>query len=149
MTLLRQTILNAASDPNIALALVIVGALWIYAEFLAPGKVVPGMIGALLMLLGLKTLAALPVAPLAVLLILFALACLTRPQRLWTATGTLTFVAGTWKLADGRIHFASAAGLGVPFALITSFLLSVAVRARRNKTVAMRARRKKTLEAQA
>jgi membrane-bound serine protease (ClpP class) len=133
LTPLRQTILTAASDPNIALALIIVGALWIYAEFLAPGKVIPGMIGSLLMLLGLKAIAAFPLAPPALLLILFALACLTRPQRLWTATGTLSFVAGTCKLADGRIHLASAACLGVPFALITSFLLSVAVRARRNK----------------
>ena len=133
MTPLRQTILTAASDPNIALALIIVGALWIYAEFLAPGKVIPGMIGSLLMLVGLKAIAAFPVAPAALLLILFALACLARPRRLWTAAGTLSFVAGTWKLADGRIHLASAACLGVPFALITSFLLSVAVRARRNK----------------
>lgn len=139
MTPLRQTILNAASDPNIALALVIVGALWIYAEFLAPGKVIPGMIGSLLMLLGLKALAAFPVVPLALLVILIALACFYRAaavrERTWTAMGTLSFVAGTWKLADGRIHFASAACLGVPFALITSFLLSVAVRARRNKTL--------------
>ena len=139
MTPLRQTILNAASDPNIALALVIVGALWIYAEFLAPGKVIPGMIGSLLMLLGLKALAAFPVVPLALVVILIAVACFYRAatvrERAWTAMGTFSFVAGMWKLAGGRIHFATAAGLGVPFALLTSFLLSVAVRARRNKTL--------------
>jgi membrane-bound serine protease (ClpP class) len=139
LTLLRQTILNAASDPNIALALVIVGALWIYAEFLAPGKVIPGMVGSLLMVLGLKALAAFPVVPIALLVILIGLACFYRAatvrERAWTAIGAVSFVAGTWKLGGGRIHFATAACLGVPFALITSFLLSIAMRARRNKTL--------------
>jgi membrane-bound serine protease (ClpP class) len=34
-----------------------------------------------------------------------------------------------------RIHWTTAAGITIPFAPITSFLLSIAVRARRNKVV--------------
>jgi membrane-bound serine protease (ClpP class) len=34
-----------------------------------------------------------------------------------------------------RVHWSTALGLAVPFALITSFLLSIAIRARRNKVV--------------
>jgi membrane-bound serine protease (ClpP class) len=132
--LLRQSILSAVADPNLALALVIAGALWVYAEFIVPGTVVFGMVGSLLMLLGLKTLAGLPIAPAAPAAMAFGILCCLSNRRLATAAGVVSVVAGLWKLSGNRIHFSTAAALGVPFALITSFLLSTAARARRNKT---------------
>ena len=92
-------ILTSAADPNIALALVVLGALCVYVEFVKPGTVIPGAFGSVFVLLGMKTLGAFTPA----------------------------------QLLDGRIDFRIATGLGVPFALITCFLLSVALRARRNK----------------
>src|ERR1019366_8707298 len=44
---LRQRILGAIADPNIALVLLVVGALCIYVEFTSPGMVAPGVFGAI------------------------------------------------------------------------------------------------------
>ena len=44
------------SDPNIAIALVALGLLGIYAEFCLPGKVVPGVAGGIFLLTGLASL---------------------------------------------------------------------------------------------
>jgi membrane-bound serine protease (ClpP class) len=135
VALLRQSILAATADPNIALALVIAGALWVYAEFIAPGTVVFGVIGSLLMLLGLKTLLGLPISLVALAAIALGLACCLSARRVVITAGIISVVAGMWKLAGDRIHLSTAASFGVPFAFLTSFLLSTAARARRNKTL--------------
>lgn len=43
------------SDPNVALAMIALGLLGIYAEFCLPGKVVPGILGGILLLTGLAS----------------------------------------------------------------------------------------------
>lgn len=43
-------------DPNVALVVLILGALLIYVEFIFPGRVIPGVIGGLLAMLGLSRL---------------------------------------------------------------------------------------------
>ena len=58
---LRQRIVAAIADPNIALILLVVGALGIYVEFTSPGLIAPGVIGAILVLLGLSALSVLPI----------------------------------------------------------------------------------------
>jgi membrane-bound serine protease (ClpP class) len=54
--------------------------------------------------------------------------------------GTAALALGAVMLVDTnvpelRVHWSTAIGLAVPFALITTFLVSIAVRARRNKVV--------------
>ncbi len=49
---LRQKILKAVSDPNIALIVLLLGALGLYVEFSTPGLVFPGVAGAMFLLLG-------------------------------------------------------------------------------------------------
>jgi membrane-bound serine protease (ClpP class) len=49
---LRQSLLKAISDPNIAFVLVLLGALGLYVEFSSPGLILPGVAGAILALLG-------------------------------------------------------------------------------------------------
>src|SRR5262249_19737185 len=53
---MRQRIISSIADPNIALILLIIGALSIYIEFAMPGLIAPGVIGAILVLMGLSAI---------------------------------------------------------------------------------------------
>lgn len=142
---MRQRILSAIADPNIALLLLVFGALGIYAEFSVPGAVFPGMIGAILVLLGLAALAMFPIAWLGAALIILGLAFFVMEAKFMThgvltAGGAVAMLLGALMLIDTndpalKIHLSTALSVTIPFALITSFLLSIAVRARRNKVV--------------
>ena len=142
---LRERVLLAIADPNIALLLVVLGALGIYLEFHAPGMVAPGVAGAILMLLGLTALAMLPIDWLgAALMILgltfFVLEAKFATHGVLTAGGAVALVLGAVMLIDTnvpelRIRWSTAIGLALPFALITSWLVSMAMRARRNKVI--------------
>ncbi len=58
---LRQRIVSAIADPNIALILLVIGGLCIYIEFTSPGMIAPGVVGAICVLLGLSALSVLPI----------------------------------------------------------------------------------------
>jgi len=142
---LRERILSAIADPNIALVLLALGALGIYAEFSAPGAVAPGVIGAIFILLGLTALSMFPIRWLGAALVLLAFVFFAMEAK-FTTHGVLTIggasamLLGALMLINSpwpanRIHLSYALGVTVPFALITAFLLSIAVRARRNKAI--------------
>ncbi len=141
----RQRILSAIADPNIALILLVLGALGIYAEFSSPGAVAPGVIGAVLVLLGLTALSLFPIRWLGAALILlafvfFAMEAKFTTHGVLTAGGAAAMLLGALMLvnspwAANRIHLSYALGVTIPFALITAFLLSIAVKARRNKSI--------------
>ncbi len=141
---MRERILLAIADPNIALLLLVLGALGIYVEFSSPGLVAPGVIGAVLVLLGLTALSVFPIDWLGAgadgaRAGLFH--CSKRNSRRtaflrWAARWRMVF--GALMLIDTnapemRIHLSTALGITIPFALITSFLFSIAWRARQNK----------------
>ncbi len=142
---LRERVLSAIADPNIALLLLILGALGIYAEFSSPGLVAPGVVGSVLALLSLTALALFPIDWLGAALILlglifFALDAKFGTHGILTAGGAVAMLLGSVMLIDTnvpelRIHWSTALAVTLPFALITSFLLSIALRARRNKVV--------------
>ncbi|MBV9744782.1 MAG: nodulation protein NfeD [Acidobacteriia bacterium] len=142
---LRQKIIAAIADPNMALILLVLGALGIYVEFTTPGLVAPGVAGAILLLLGLSALSVMPINWLGAALVIVALTAFVLEAK-FTAHGVLALfgaiamVLGAVMLVNGpipemRIHWGTAIGLALPFSLITFFLLSLAVRARRNKVV--------------
>src|SRR5215472_16597116 len=58
---LREKLLDWLVDPNIALLLLVGGALLIYLEFNTPGTIVPGALGTLMVLLGVFALNLLPI----------------------------------------------------------------------------------------
>ena len=62
-------------NPNIALLLLVGGALLIYLEFNTPGTIVPGALGTLMVLLAIFGLNLLPIRYTAVLLLLCARWC--------------------------------------------------------------------------
>jgi len=142
---LRQKIVSAIADPNLALVLLVLGALGIYVEFSSPGLIVPGILGAILVLLGLSAISVLPLNGLGVALLLLALALFILEAKFAThgilgAGGALSMVLGAVMLVDSptpemRVHLSTAIALAVPFSLITMLLLSLVVRARRNKVV--------------
>jgi membrane-bound serine protease (ClpP class) len=139
----RQSIVAAIADPNIALILLVVGALCIYFEFTSPGAIAPGVIGAICVLLGLSALSVLPInwlgaGLLVVAFSLFALEAKFASHGVLAVGGAVSMVLGALMLIDSplpemRIHWITAVGLALPFTIITVFLLSLALRARRLK----------------
>jgi len=142
---LRERIISAIADPNIALILIVVGALGIYIEFGSPGLIAPGIVGAIAVLLGLSALSVLPinwtgVALLALAFTLFALETKFTSHGVLTIGGAISMVLGAVLLINSplpelRIRWSVAIALALPFALITSMLLTLVVRARANKVV--------------
>jgi membrane-bound serine protease (ClpP class) len=142
---IRQRIISGIADPNIALVLLVIGALGIYVEFSHPGLIAPGVIGAIMVLLGLSAISVLPINGLGVALLLLAFSLFGLEVKLAShgilgAGGAVAMVLGAVMLIDSpqpemRIHWSTAISLALPFSAITVFLLSLAVRARRNKVV--------------
>jgi len=142
---LRQRVLASISDPNIALILLVLGALGIYAEFSNPGLIFPGVAGAILALLGLSALSMLPINWLGAALLLLALGFFVLEAKfashgVLAAGGAVAMIMGAVILIDSplpemRIHLATAIAVTLPFAAITVFLVTIVVRARAAKVV--------------
>jgi membrane-bound serine protease (ClpP class) len=140
---LRERFIAAIADPNLAFILLILGALGIYVEFTHPGMIAPGVFGAILLVVGLSALSVLPInwggAALMVLaLVLFVLEAKFATHGVLTAAGALALVLGALMLVESpapelRIHLSTALAVALPFALVTTFLLTLAVRARMAK----------------
>ena len=136
---MRLRILAAIADPNLALALVIAGMVGIYAECIRPGRIVAGVGGGILLLLGLSAMGKLPIngwgATLFLLAFpLFALEAGFTCRGVAGCLGGVALVWGSRLLVEGsRIHWGTAVGLGLPFSALTVYLMTIAVKARRNK----------------
>jgi membrane-bound serine protease (ClpP class) len=140
---LRQRILGWLMDPNISFLLLAVGAFAIYAEMNHPGAVVPGVVGVIFVLLAVFALNLLPVRFAALTLImaafvLFALEAKFATHGVLGIGGIVVLTLGGLLLVDGpipelRVHLWTALGVSVPLGVITVFLMSLAIRARRNK----------------
>jgi membrane-bound serine protease (ClpP class) len=139
----RQRIMSAVADPNLALALLVIGALAIYVEFAVPGMIAPGVFGAILVLVGLSAISILPInwlgaALLILAFVLFVLEAKLASHGVLGAGGAVAMLLGAVLLIDSplpemRIRWGTAIALTLPFSLITAFLLSLVVRARANK----------------
>jgi membrane-bound serine protease (ClpP class) len=137
---LRERFVRAIADPNLALILLILGALGIYVEFTTPGMIAPGVFGAILVVIGLSALSVLSInwggaALLVLAMVLFVLEAKFATHGVLTVAGTLAMVLGALMLVQSpipemRIHLSTALAVALPFALITSFLVTLAVRAR-------------------
>jgi membrane-bound serine protease (ClpP class) len=142
---LRERVLSAISNPNIALIILVLGALGIYAEFSSPGLIFPGVAGAILVLLGLSALSMLPINWLGAALLILAFAFFVLEAKfashgILAAGGAVAMVMGAVLLINSplpemRIHLSTAISLAIPFAAITVFLVSLVVRARAGKVV--------------
>jgi len=136
---LRERLIGAIADPNTGYILLVLGALGIYVEFQAPGLIVPGVAGGILVLLGLSSLAVLPInwvgAALLVLAVaLFVLEANFASHGILGTGGAVAMVLGAVYLINGppelRIRLSTALAVSLPFALITMFLVTLVIRAR-------------------
>jgi membrane-bound serine protease (ClpP class) len=141
---LRERIVTETDDPNLAFILLVLGALGIYVEFTSPGLIVPGVIGAIFALLGLSGLSVLPINWVGAALLILAMAFFILEAKFAThgilgISGAVCMALGALMLVDGppdlRIHLGTALGVTIPFALITMFLVSLVLQARRNKVI--------------
>jgi membrane-bound serine protease (ClpP class) len=142
---LRERILDKLMDPNLAVLILLAGALLIYLEFHVPGTIVPGALGTLLVVLSLFALNLLPVRGTAWMMMLAALILMLLEAKMpshgiLAGTGTLLLVFGMLTLVNGpipelRVQVATAVAAGIAFGLITTVLVRVAWKARRNKVM--------------
>ncbi len=140
---LRQKIISAIADPNIALILLFIGAMLIFVEFSTPGLIAPGVFGAIFALLGLSAISVLPInwlgaAMLALGIVLFIMEAKYPSHGVLGAGGAVAMLLGAMTLVNSplpemRIHWATAISLVLPFSIIMIGLLTLALRARRNK----------------
>jgi membrane-bound serine protease (ClpP class) len=141
---LREKILDRLTDPNLAVLVLVIGALLIYVEFNTPGTIIPGTLGTILVLLAIFSLNLLPVRYTSVMLLVAAFVLLILEAKFAThgvlaAAGILSLVIGSLTLVDApipelRVHLATALSTGLAFGLITVFLLRLAIQARRSKS---------------
>jgi len=142
---LKQRILDFLLDPNIAFLVLAVGALALYAEFNHPGAIVPGVVGVVFILLALFALNLLPTRYAAFTLIMaafvmFALEAKFATHGILGVAGIALMTIGGLLLVDGpipemRVKLWTALAISIPLGAITVFLMSIALRARRNKIV--------------
>jgi membrane-bound serine protease (ClpP class) len=142
---LKQRILDTLMDPNIAFILFAVGALALYAEFNHPGAVIPGVVGVIFILLAIFALNMLPTRYESFALIILAFALFALEAKFGThgvlaIGGIAALTLGGLLLVDGpipemRVHWATALAVSVPLGLITAFLMALAIRARRRKSM--------------
>jgi membrane-bound serine protease (ClpP class) len=140
----RERLIQAIADPNIGFILLIVGALGVYAEVSSPGLIFPGVVGAVLVLLGLSSLSLLPINWTGAVLIILAMALFALEAKFTShgilgIGGAVAMVLGSVILVNGppevQIHWSTALGVTLPFALIAIFLMSLAIKARAGKVL--------------
>jgi membrane-bound serine protease (ClpP class) len=141
---IREGLLGWLVNPNIALLMLVGGALLIYLEFNTPGTIVPGALGTLMVLLTIFGLNLLPIRYTAVLLLVAAVGLLVLEAKvgghgaLATAGiaclmfGMLTLIAAP--VPELGVSPWIAFSVSAAFGLITVFLVRLAVRARRMKS---------------
>jgi membrane-bound serine protease (ClpP class) len=141
----KERVLDTLMEPDFAFLLLVIGALALYIEFNHPGAVIPGTIGVVFILLAVFALNLLPTRFAALGLILGAFALFAAEAK-FTTHGVLTvggivlLTLGGLLLVDSpipemRVHLLTALAVSIPFGLITAFLMTIALKARRNKVV--------------
>ncbi|NHZ43085.1 NfeD family protein [Massilia aquatica] len=138
----RNRLLGVISEPSVALILMSIGIYGLLFEFMSPGAVAPGVVGALCLLLGLYGLHLLPLNYAGLGLILLGLAFMAGEAFLPSfgvlgLGGIAAFVAGALILVDTDL-----AGYGVPVALVVPLAIASALLVAGMGAVALGTRRR-------
>ena len=142
---LKEHILDALMEPDLAFLLLAIGALALYFEFNHPGAVIPGTVGVVFILVAAFALNLLPTRFAALGLIIGAFALFAAEAKfathgVLTIGGIVLLTLGGLLLVDSpipemRVHLLTALAVSIPLGLITAFLMTIALRARHNKVV--------------
>ncbi|QAU35437.1 nodulation protein NfeD [Janthinobacterium sp. 17J80-10] len=141
----RMKILAVITDPSIALLLMTIGIYGLLFEFMIPGAVVPGVLGAVCLVIALYGLQLLPVNYAGLALILLGLSFMAAEAFLPSfgalgLGGIAAFAAGALLLIDTE-----APGFGVPPALVGGLALLSALLAVTMTGIAVKTRRRATV----
>jgi membrane-bound serine protease (ClpP class) len=129
----RIRILKRIADPNIAFILMLIGLAGLYFELSNPGVVLPGVVGALSLLLALYAFQTLPVNFIGVLLIILAFVLFI--LEIYVTSFGLLSVGGIAALVLGSLMLFKGGGMGMAIAwsvlipsviIISLFFLTVA-----------------------
>jgi membrane-bound serine protease (ClpP class) len=141
----REKFLFWLVDPNIAFIIGALGLACLYIEFTHPGMVLPGVVGAIAIVVALFAFHLLPINYAGVLLILLALAMFVLEAKLGShgvlaAGGIVSMLIGSLILVNsplpgGRISLATSLSVTLPLAVITVILLRLAIAARMRKAI--------------
>jgi membrane-bound serine protease (ClpP class) len=136
-----ENVLNRLADPNLMYLLMIAGLLGLYFEFAHPGVYLPGVVGAICLLLALASFEVIPINLAGFLLILLGTGMLA--SELFVTSygvlgigGVIAFVLGSLFLVDTSqtnlsINRATIAGAAIAFSAIVLGLGYVVMRERR------------------
>jgi membrane-bound serine protease (ClpP class) len=129
----RQRILSRVLNPNIAFLLALIGLIGLYVEITHGGLILPGVIGAISLVLALFSFNLLPVSWAGVALIvlaigLFVLEATVTSHGILALGGCAAMIAGALMLVQGpipqlRIQLSTALAVTVPVAIISVFLV--------------------------
>jgi membrane-bound serine protease (ClpP class) len=138
----RSHFLAVITDPNVALILLMIGMYGLFFEFANPGFVLPGVAGAISLLIGLFALQMLPVNYVGLALIFLGVAFLIAEAFLPTFGtlgfgGIIAFAIGALMLIDTDMP-----GYGVPLPLIAAVAVFSALFVFGVSSLALRARRR-------
>ena len=142
----QEQLLGTIANPNVALILVMLGLYGLLFEFYNPGLALPGVAGAICLLLGAYGLHVLPINYVGVLLILLGVAFMAAEAFVPAfgalgIGGVIAFVAGSLMLVDPDLApgVAVAWQLVVPLAVVSATLLftvgALALKSRRRRVV--------------
>ncbi len=141
---IRQGVLAALSDPNIAYILFLLGLAGLYFEFAHPGVILPGVVGGISLILAFFAMQTLPVNYAGVLLILFAIVLFIAEVKVMshgilTIGGIVSMVMGSLLLFDSpdpalqvslRVMIPALAVVSVFFAGVIALVLKAQMRKR-------------------
>jgi membrane-bound serine protease (ClpP class) len=137
----RNRLLAALANPNVALILMMIGIYGLLFEFMHPGAVAPGTIGAICLLIGLYALQALPINYAGLALIVLGLALMvaeafTPSFGVLGIGGAISFVLGATILIDTdlpgiEVSLTVVGGLAAAALAFSALVLRLAFAARR------------------
>jgi membrane-bound serine protease (ClpP class) len=137
---LRQRLLARIVRPDALFILLILGVLGLYVEFTHAGAILPGVVGAISLVLALYAMQILPVnyaglLLLGVALALFILEASYTSHGILGIGGVLAMLLGAMMLirsplTGGGVNFGVALGVTLPFALLVILLMRLVLRSR-------------------
>jgi membrane-bound serine protease (ClpP class) len=137
----RTRLLGVITNPNLALMLLMVGVYGLIFEFMSPGSLFPGILGAICLLIGLYALSALPLTYAGVALAVLGMALMvaeifTPSLGILGIGGAVSFVLGALLLIDTdtpayEVSLPMVAGVAVASLGMTFLIGRLALRSRR------------------
>lgn len=136
---LRESLLSALADPNLAFVLFLLGVLGLFVEFKAPGLIFPGVLGGIFLLLYLLSIPLIPVDVVGLLLVLLGIVFFILEVKvvsfgILTVGGVISIIAGGLMMyrhgpvPELRTSWLTVVPVAMAFAAILVFLLFLVAR---------------------